>query len=63
MFTFATRYRSQGVERVYSYNWFGIENGTSCGSHCLFDAGLVDPDGSTRPAYSVFESKLASFSR
>jgi hypothetical protein len=63
MFTFATRYRSLGVERVYSYNWFGIENGTSCGSSCLFDAGLVDPDGSTRPAYSVFKSKLASFSR
>jgi hypothetical protein len=63
MFTFATRYRSVGVERVYSYNWFGIENGTGCGSHCLFDAGLVDPDGSTRTVYSVLKSKLPSFSR
>ena len=63
MFTYATRYRSLGVERVYSYNWFGIENGTSCGSRCRFDAGLVDPDGTPRPVYAVFKSKLSSFSR
>ena len=63
MFTYATRYRPQGVERIYSYNWFGIENGTSCGSRCRFDAGLVDPDGTPRPVYAVFKSKLASFSR
>jgi hypothetical protein len=63
MFTFASRYKSRGVQRVYSYNWFGIENGTSCGSSCLFDAGLVDPDGSTRPVYDVFKSKLKSYSR
>ena len=30
MFTYATRYRSQGVERVYSYNYFGSHD-TSCG--------------------------------
>jgi hypothetical protein len=63
MFTYATRYRAQGVERIYSYNWFGIENGTSCGARCRFDAGLVDPDGTPRPVYAVFKSKLASFSR
>ena len=63
MFTYASRYRKLGVERVYSYNWFGIENGSSCGSRCLFDAGLVDPDGSTRPAYDVFRSQLRNFSR
>ena len=63
MFTYATRYRSLGVERVYSYNWFGIENGTSCGTRCRFDAGLVDPDGTPRPVYAVFKSKLSSFSR
>ncbi len=63
MFTYASRYRTQGVQRVYSYNWFGIENGTSCGKRCRFDAGLVDPDGSVRPVYSVFKSKLAGFSR
>jgi hypothetical protein len=63
MFTFATRYRPQGVERVYSYNWFGIENGPSCGSRCRFDAGLVDPDGTPRPVYAVFKSKLANYAR
>jgi hypothetical protein len=63
MFTLATRYRSQGVDRIYSYNWFGAENGTSCGSLCLFDAGLVDPDGTPRPVYDVFKGKLAGFSR
>jgi hypothetical protein len=63
MFTYANRYRKQGVERVYSYNWFGIENGTDCGSGCLFDAGLVDPDGTTRPVYDVFKSQLRNFSR
>ncbi len=63
MFTFATRYRSSGVERVYSYNFFGIENG-GCGSTCLFDAGLVDPGGAPpRPVYNVFKSRLANFSR
>jgi hypothetical protein len=63
MFSLASRYRSLGVDRVYSYNWFGIENGTSCGARCRFDAGLVDPDGTPRPAYDVFKSKLSAFSR
>lgn len=63
MFTYATRYRSQGVERVYSYNWFGAETSSGCGSTCKFDAGLVDPDGTTRPVYNVFKSRLKGFSR
>ena len=63
MFTYASRYKSQGVERVYSYNWFGIENGTSCGSRCRFDAGLVDADGTPRPVYAVFKAKAANYSR
>ncbi|MBA3747657.1 MAG: hypothetical protein H0W96_09235 [Solirubrobacterales bacterium] len=63
MFTYASRYRKQGVDRVYSYNWFGAENGTGCGSSCKFDAGLVNTDGSTRPVYNVMRSKLRSFSR
>ncbi|MEJ7798712.1 MAG: hypothetical protein WKF42_09455 [Solirubrobacteraceae bacterium] len=62
MFTFARRYRKQGVDRVYSYNWFGIEK-PGCGTTCRFDAGLVDADGTPRPVYSVFKSKLRSFSR
>ena len=62
MFTYASRYRTRGVERVYSYNFFGIENG-GCGSRCRFDAGLVDPDGTPRPVFSVFKSKLSDYSR
>ena len=62
MFTFASRYKRLGVQRVYSYNFFGIENG-GCGSRCRFDAGLVDADGTPRPVFSVFKKKLASYSR
>ncbi len=62
MFSLASRFRRQGVQRVYSYNWTGIENG-SCGSRCRFDAGLVDPDGTPRPVYDVFKRKLANYSR
>jgi hypothetical protein len=63
VFTFATRYRAQGVDRVYSYNWSGIENGPGCGATCRFDSGLVNPDGTLRPAYATFKSKLSGFSR
>jgi hypothetical protein len=63
MFTYASRYRTRGVQRVYSYNFFGIENGTSCGGGCRFDAGLVDPDGTPRPVFRTFKKKLASYSR
>ena len=62
MFTYASRYRSLGVERVYSYNWFGAES-TNCATNCKFDAGLVNPNGTTRPVYAVFKAKLANFSR
>jgi len=63
MFTFASRFRSQGVQRVYSYNWFGAETSSACGSTCKFDARLVDPDGTPRPVLAVFRSKLRGFSR
>jgi hypothetical protein len=62
MFTYASRFRSRGVQRVYSYNFFGIENG-GCGTRCQFDAGLVDPDGTPRPVFATFKSKLAGYSR
>jgi hypothetical protein len=62
MFTLASRFKSRGVQRVYEYNWFGVENG-GCGLSCLFDAGLVHPDGTPRPVYDVFASKLKSYSR
>jgi len=63
MFTYASRYKRLGVERVYSYNFFGIETGASCGSRCQFDAGLVAADGTPRPVFTVFKQKLAAFSR
>ena len=64
MFTYASRYKRLGVERVYSYNFFGINNDdTGCGLTCQFDAGLVDPDGTPRPVFTVFKQKLRSYSR
>ena len=62
MFIYANRYRKVGVQRVYPYNWFGIENGP-CGTTCRFDAGLVDPDGSPRPVHDVFKTRISGFSR
>ena len=55
--------KDSGVARVYSYNWFGIETGTGCGVRCRFNAGLVSPGGSPRPAYETFRAKLRSYSR
>lgn len=63
MFSYASRYRRSGVTRVYSYNWFGIVNDAACGRSCPFDAGLVRPNGTTRPVYDVFRSRLRSYSR
>jgi hypothetical protein len=62
MFTFATRFKIKGVERVYSYNFFGLEDG-GCGLTCRFDAGLVDADGTPRPAFTTFKQRAAAFSR
>jgi hypothetical protein len=62
MFKLAGQFRTRGVQRVYAYNWFGIENGP-CGSTCRFDSGLVDPDGTPRPVLGVFASRLKNYSR
>jgi hypothetical protein len=54
MFRLADRYdtRRRGmrskVTRLFVYRWFGEPPGAH------FDAGLVNPDGSPRLAYSVF---------
>jgi hypothetical protein len=63
MFSFASRYRRSGVTRVYSYNWFGVETSSRCGSRCDFDAGLVNPNGSLRPVYGTFRTRLRDYSR
>jgi hypothetical protein len=56
MFDLAKRYRSQ-VKRLYTYNYYG----TDCSTR--FDAGLVNANGSPRPAYTVFQRNLANFRR
>ena len=61
MFSLASRYKSLGVQRVYSYNWFGTTTG--CKSACPFDSGLVNPDGTPRPAFAVFAAKIRNYSR
>jgi hypothetical protein len=54
MFKIANRYdsRRRGLRskltRLFVYKWFGEARGAR------FDAGLVDPDGSPRKAFSVF---------
>ena len=63
MFTYASRYRTRGVERVYSYNFFGLETSAACGSRCRFDAGLVNANGTPRPVFSTFKAKLKNYSR
>ena len=58
MFDMIKRY-DKDVERLYSYNWFGTANG-GCGG---FDAGLVEADGSSRPALTAFKRGLSKVSR
>jgi hypothetical protein len=56
-FTLANRYRRSGVERLYLYSW----NGPGCDAR--FDAGLTNPDHTTRPAYRVVRKRLGSYIR
>jgi hypothetical protein len=55
MFKIANRYDSKRrglrsrIDRLYVYKWFGEPRGAR------FDAGLTDPDGSPRKAFSVFK--------
>jgi hypothetical protein len=41
------------ISRIYPYSWFGDAR------TARFDAGLMDPDGSPRRAWSVFKSYVA----
>jgi hypothetical protein len=51
MFSLAKRYRSR-IKRLYIYNWFGQTRTNR------FDAGLVNPNGSARPAYNTVRRML-----
>lgn len=58
MFTLAKRY-AKYIQRLYTYNW-------TPSAECAvsdFDGGLINLDGSVRPAYNVFKKNLASFRR
>jgi hypothetical protein len=63
MFKLAARYdtRVKGmrakITRLYNYQWSGAEPGAA------FDAGLVNPDGSPRPAYDAFRRLAAKLPR
>jgi hypothetical protein len=56
MFDLARRFRSN-VKRLYIYNHYG----TDCSTR--FDAGLVNANGSPRPAYNVVAENLPRFKR
>jgi hypothetical protein len=43
---------SRRIKRLYIYSWLGEQRGAR------FDAGLVNPDGSARPAYDVVRRAL-----
>jgi hypothetical protein len=58
MFSLIKTY-DKDVERLYSYNWFGTGNGGCDG----FDAGLVEQNGTARPAYATFKSGLKNTGR
>jgi hypothetical protein len=58
MFTLAKRY-ARYFQRLYTYNW---TPSTDCESS-VFDGGLINIDGTLRPAYAVFKKNLASFRR
>ena len=56
--SYATKYMfklarsSSRIKRLYIYSWLGEQRGAR------FDAGLVNPDGSARPAYDVVKRQL-----
>jgi hypothetical protein len=54
MFDLAKRFKTY-VKRVYNYNYYG----TDCSTR--FDAGLVNTNGTPRPAYNVYKANLAKF--
>jgi hypothetical protein len=56
MFTLAKKY-DRYVDRLYAYAYWG----TTCRSNVRFDAGLVNPNGTTRAGYTTFKNSLSGF--
>jgi hypothetical protein len=52
-FKIADRYKSR-IDRIYLYNWVGLPR------NARFDAGLMNPDGSPRPGYTVVKNKVGA---
>ncbi len=59
MFSLAKRFR-KFIRRLYTYNWTPTP---TCDDATRFDAGIVEPDGTPRPAYHVIKSRLKGFRR
>jgi hypothetical protein len=63
MFSMVSKYdsRQRGlrgrITRLYNYQWTGAKRGAR------FDAGLVNPNGSQRPAYRQFKKSARRFAR
>lgn len=63
MFKLGAKYDSRqpgmrsSITRIYNYQWTGAPKGSR------FDAGLVDPDFSPRPAFKVFKKKARAQGR
>ena len=55
MFTLARKYSR--VQRIYVYRYFGEPRSAR------FDAGLVNPDGSARPAFKQFKKSIKGLPR
>jgi hypothetical protein len=55
MFKLTRRYNR--LKRIYVYRWFGEPRSAR------FDAGLVDPDGSPRPAFNTFRRSIKRLPR
>jgi hypothetical protein len=60
MFTLTKKYR-RDITRLYSYNFFGTTK-AQCEAG-LFDAGLIESSGKTRPAYDSFAAQSRFFAR
>jgi hypothetical protein len=52
-----TKQLRRDIDRVYVYNWTGAHRGAR------FDAGLVGPNGETRPALAVMKQQIKNFLR
>ncbi len=58
MFTLAKKF-DRYIDRLYTYNW----TPSPVCEDSEFDGGLINPDGSARPAFNVFKSNLRNFKR